>query len=66
MYSCLPRCPVAPADGTGVGLADRTGVGLADRTGVAKIFTFLELEQKYAFFKGLALYKNSGVVNKAL
>jgi hypothetical protein len=36
---CIPACPVGPAD----------------RTGVVKIFTFLELEQKYAFFKGLDL-----------
>ena len=36
---CIPACPV----------------GLADRTGVVKIIAFLELEQKYAFFKGLAL-----------
>jgi hypothetical protein len=28
-------------------------VGPADRTGVVKIFAFLELKQKIAFFKGL-------------
>jgi hypothetical protein len=36
---CIPACPVGPAD----------------RTGVAKIFAFLELEQKLTFFKGLNL-----------
>jgi len=30
-------------------------VGPEDRTGVVKIFAFLELEQKYLFFKGLFL-----------
>jgi len=34
---CIPACPVGPAD----------------RTGVVKIIAFLELEQKYLFFKGL-------------
>ena len=34
---CIPACPVGPAD----------------RTGVVKIFTFLGLEQNWAFFKGL-------------
>jgi len=39
---CIPACPVGPAD----------------RTGVVKIIAFLELEQKYAFFKGLNIYGN--------
>ncbi len=37
MPAC-PACPVAPADGT--------GVGPADRTGAVKIFAFLELEPR--------------------
>jgi len=34
----MPACPVAPADGT--------GVGPADRTGVVKIFACLKLEPR--------------------
>jgi len=34
---CIPACPVAPVDGT--------GVGPADRTGAVKIFAFLDIEQ---------------------
>lgn len=55
---CIPIDPAMPCEIYNSNSAVYfIGVGPVDRVAVAKILAFLELKQKYQFFKGLHLWR---------